>query len=81
MTLTVTDKAQDLKDYFTIKLNVETLVSRGLCVMDEKNGLYDFIGSDIHDLRIYQQALSKIYLSKSEQERIRILMNNNQQLG
>ena len=46
-----------------------------------KNGLYDFIGSDIHDLRIYQQALSKIYLSKSEQERIRILMNNNQQLG
>lgn len=40
-----------------------------------------FIGSDIHDLRIYQQALSKIYLSKSEQERIRILMNNNQQLG
>ena len=81
LTLTVTDKAQDLKDYFTIKLNVETLVSRGLCVMDEKNGLYDFIGSDIHDLRIYQQALSKIYLSKSEQERIRILMNNNQQLG
>lgn len=46
-----------------------------------ENGLYDFIGSDIHDLRIYQQALSKIYLSKSEQERIRILMNNNQQLG
>ena len=41
LTLTVTDKAQDLKDYFTIKLNVETLVSRGLCVMDEKNGLYD----------------------------------------
>lgn len=30
LTLTVTDKAQDLKDYFTIKLNVETLVSRGI---------------------------------------------------
>lgn len=41
LTLTVTDKSQDLKEFFTMKLNVETLVSRGLCVMDEKNGRYD----------------------------------------
>ncbi len=41
LTLTVTDLAQDLKTYFTMKLNVETSLSRGLCVMDEKDGVYD----------------------------------------
>ena len=42
LTLTVTDLAQDLKTYFTMKLNVETSLSRGLCVMDEKDGVYEY---------------------------------------
>ena len=41
LALTVTDHSQDIKEYFTMKLNVETQLSRGLCVMDENNGIYD----------------------------------------
>ena len=41
LTLTVTDHLQNIQEAFTLKLNVETLVSRGLCVMDENNGIYD----------------------------------------
>lgn len=41
LSLTVTDHSQDIKEYYVMKLNVETMLSRGLCVMDEKNGIYD----------------------------------------
>lgn len=41
LTLTVTDQVQNIKEFFTMAVNVETLVSRGLCVMDETNGIYD----------------------------------------
>lgn len=60
LTLTVTDKSQDLKEYFTMKLNVETLVSRGLCVMDEKNGLYD--------LNMIKSAKLLTDITKSEEQ-------------
>ncbi len=46
-----------------------------------KNGFYDFIGSDIHDLRIYRQALLNIYLSRGELKEVENLMNNNRKLG
>lgn len=45
-----------------------------------KNGHYDFIGSDIHSLHVYQHALSNLYLSKSEMEQIRVLLNSNKRL-
>lgn len=41
LTLTVTDKLQDIKHFLRIKLNVDTRLSKGICVLDEKNGKYD----------------------------------------
>lgn len=41
LTLTVTDNTQDIKCFLTIKLNVETKLSRGVCVLDEKSGRFD----------------------------------------
>ena len=38
---TVTDPTHDVKEYLRIKLSIESALSRGLCVLDEKAGNYD----------------------------------------
>ena len=38
---TITDPTQDVKEYLRIKLNIESALSRGLCVLDEQDGVTD----------------------------------------
>lgn len=69
LTLMVTNHTNDTKEYLTIKLNVESALSRGLCVMDEKNGVYDLnmiktakLQTDltVADEQIYYQVFSRV---------------------
>jgi len=41
LTYIVTNHSNDTREYLTIKLNVASALSRGLCVLDEKEGFYD----------------------------------------
>ncbi len=69
LTYTVTNRANDTKEYLTIKLNVESALSRGLCVLDEKDGFYDLhmiktakLLTDIkeEDEKIYDHVFTKV---------------------
>ena len=42
-----------------------------------KAGFYDFAGSDLHHLEIYMDALSRIRLSRSQQQLVKTLIDNN----
>ncbi len=41
LTLEVTDKVSDTKTYLTFKLKIESAVSRGICVLEEWDGVFD----------------------------------------
>lgn len=45
-----------------------------------KEGLYDFVGSDMHGLENYQRFYSKIRLNKKETEQLERLLDNNKKL-
>ena len=45
-----------------------------------KSGFYDFVGSDIHNLRVYRHALASLYLSKEELHQLERLLENNRSL-
>lgn len=69
LTLTVVDKLEDVKYFLRIKLNVETKLSRGLCVMDEKDGKFDLnmiriskllTGANPEDDQVYYSLFSGV---------------------
>ncbi len=41
LNLSVTDKVSNTNTYLTVKMRVESSLSRGLCVLDERDGLFD----------------------------------------
>lgn len=47
LAFTVHDTNRDIKQFFNVKLNVQTRISKGLCILEESNGHYDLslIGS------------------------------------
>ncbi|MDR0538243.1 MAG: hypothetical protein LBH04_09450 [Tannerellaceae bacterium] len=45
-----------------------------------KNGLYDFVGTDIHQLKVFQRALENLSLSSSQMQEIERLSSNNEAL-
>lgn len=45
-----------------------------------KKGFYDFVGSDLHNLKKYKEGLKHLYLSSSERKEIEKLLVNNQNL-
>jgi tyrosine-protein phosphatase YwqE len=45
-----------------------------------KEGVYDFLGSDIHRLSIYHRALDQIDISDKERNALERLLENNKAL-
>lgn len=45
-----------------------------------KDGVYDYVGSDIHQLDMYTRALERIDISGTEQKALERLMENNREL-
>lgn len=41
LNLSVTDKVSNTNTYLTVKMRIESSLSRGLCVLDERDGMFD----------------------------------------
>ena len=65
---TVTDPTYDVKEYLRVKLSIESALSRGLCVLDEKNG------SD--DLHIIKTATLLTDITVEEEKTVMNIFSN-----
>lgn len=45
-----------------------------------KNGMYDFLGSDIHQLKVYTRALERMEISHADKRALERLLDNNETL-
>ena len=45
-----------------------------------KNGYYDYVGSDLHWLGVYEDTVEHLLLTRTEQQQLKALLENNHSL-